>query len=187
LFKGFGVAYLPTGHLVYGLPNNNITSLMAVAFDLDRLEVKGGPVSILEGLRAVAISNSGTLVYVPQPGTAAASKVDAAGGAVSPGNTLVWVNRQGKEEPLAAAPKGYIRCKISPDGTRVALSFAESGNQDIWIWDVARGTMTRLTFDERGDGIPLWTPDGKRIVYTSLGGTQLSGIYWKKADGTGEV
>jgi serine/threonine protein kinase len=189
LRSGFGASYLSTGHLVYQLLNTNIVNLLAIPLNLDKLEVIGGSVPVLEGIGAWAISDSGTLVYVSQPGTAAESKSEAgAKVAASSGRTLVWVNRQGKEEPLAAAPNEYSLFKISPDGTRVALTVGTSPNQDIWIWDVVRESMTRLTFDERDDSVPLWTPDGKRIVYSSLreAGTP-GGIFWKAADGTGEV
>jgi serine/threonine protein kinase/Tol biopolymer transport system component len=189
LRSGFGARYLSTGHLVYQLLNNNIVNLLAIPFNLDKLEVTGGSVPVLEGIGAWDISDSGTLVYVSQPGTAAESKSEAgAKAAISSGRTLVWVNRQGKEEPLAAAPNKYSLFKISPDGTRVALTVGTSSNQDIWIWDVVRENMTRLTFDKGDDEAPLWTPDGKRIVYSSNreAGT-LGGIYWKAANGTGEV
>ncbi len=185
LKSGAAARYLPTGHLVYGLVNNNVANLLAVPFDLDKLEVTGGPVSILEGIRGGAFSNSGTLVYVSQPRIAAETKGQT-GATGSSKRTLVWVNRQGKEEPLAAAPNEYTFPGISPDGTRVALSAGASGNSDIWIWDIARETMTRLTFEEGDDGVPLWTPDGKRIVYYS-GREVAPGIYWKPADGTGEA
>jgi serine/threonine protein kinase len=189
LRSGAGAMYLPTGHLVYGLLNNNILNLLAIPFNLDKLEVTGGSVPVLEGIGAFAISDSGTLVYVSPPRIAAESKSEAgARVAVSLGRTLVWVNRQGKEEPLAAAPNEYSFFKISPDGTRVALTVGANPNQDIWIWDVVRETMTRLTFDERDDSVPLWTPDGKRIVYSSNRKAGTPGvIYWKAADGTGEV
>jgi serine/threonine protein kinase len=190
LFKG-GIAtrYFPTGHLVYVLANNSSGSLFAMPFNLDKLRVTGGPVPVLEGLIAGAISKSGMLVYVSQPKIAAESKSEAvAKGATSSGGTLVWVNRQGKEELLAAAPNEYGVFKISPDGTRVALTVGEMGKADIWIWDLARETMARLTFDAGQDSSPLWTPDGKRIVYFSAPeGGAMGGIYRKAADGTGEV
>ena len=110
LFAGLTARYLPTGHIVYKLPNNN--NLFAIPFDLDRLEVQVDRFPVVEGVRQYAISDSGTLVYIP--GTAAAA---------APGQrTLVWVDRKGKEEPLAAAPNDYRIPRISPDGTRVALS-----------------------------------------------------------------
>jgi serine/threonine protein kinase len=187
--SGVAAVYCPTGHLVYSLVNNNnVANLLAIPFDLDNLEVKGGSVPILEGISISAISDSGTLVYVPQPRISPVPMGEAAATtATSSGNTLVWVDRQGKEEPLAAAPNQYSFLGISPDGTRVAVTVNTGGNGDIWIWDIVRKTMTRLTFDEGNDTFPLWTPDGKRIVYysSSMGG--LGGICWKAADGTGGV
>jgi serine/threonine-protein kinase len=178
---GRAVKYLPTGHIVYTLPNNNINNLFAVPFDLDKLEVTGGPVSLLEGVRACAISDSGTLAYVPQPAVGA-----GAGGTASSGRTLVWVDRQGKEEPLGAAPDAYSEVKISPDGSKVALTISAAGNQDIWTWDIPHKTPTKLTFDKAEDSFPIWTPDGKRIVFYSGRSRALGGIYWKSADGIGE-
>jgi Tol biopolymer transport system component len=180
--SGVGLSYLPTGHLVYGLINNNVINLLAVPFDLDKLEIKGGSVSILEGIRTLAVSDSGSLVYVPQLAFAAGATSTA-----SSANTLVWVNMRGKEEPLGAAPNQYLLPRISPDGTRVAVTVATNVNNDIWIWEIGRKTMTRLTFDEGGAACPLWTPDGKRIVYASGGREGLSSICWKAADGTGGV
>jgi serine/threonine protein kinase/Tol biopolymer transport system component len=179
--SGLGAIYCSTGHLVYGLVNNNTASLLAVPIDLDRLAVKGGAVPIIEGIGAAAISDSGTLVYVPQPAVAAG----AASTALS-ANTLVWVDRQGKEEPLGAAPDDYRGLKISPDGTKVALTIAAAGNQDIWIWDIPHKTPTKLTFDKTNDNNPLWTPDGNRIVFWSGRSGESGGVYWKSAAGIGE-
>jgi serine/threonine protein kinase len=177
LFAGFIAAYVPTGHIVYGSPNTNVA--FAIPFNLDRLEVKGGGVPVLEGPGSASISNSGTLVYIPTSSAA------------TPKRTLVWVNRQGKEEPLSTAPNEYWFFRISPDGKRVALTGGATGGKgDIWIWDVVRETMTRLTFDEvsRIGNIPLWTPDGKRILYPlPRKNDPLSDIYWKASDGTGEA
>jgi serine/threonine protein kinase len=180
LFAGDNALYLPTGHLVYALGNN----LFSIPFDLDRLEVVGGPVPMVEGVwrsgnsnaPQYAISDSGTLVYVP--GTT--------GVAALPQRTLVWVDRNGKEEPLAAPPNAYACPRISPDGTRVALTIRDTGGNDIWIWDLVRKTMTRLTFDKKNNHYSLWTPDGKRIIYYSARESGFGGVYWKAADGTGE-
>jgi eukaryotic-like serine/threonine-protein kinase len=176
LFPGVGARYVSTGHIIYRLPNNG--NLYAIRFDPDRLEVKGGSVSVLEGVRQYAISPSGTLAYIP--GTAETSVSQ---------RVLVWVTREGKEEPLSAAPDIYWIFGISPDGTRVALTVGANPRENIWIWDVARETRTRLTLDEGTDNsIPLWTTDGKRIVYTSSRQNALLGdLYWRAADGTGEV
>jgi serine/threonine-protein kinase len=177
LRSGFDARYLPTKHLVYKLANNNIDSCYAVAFNLDKLEAIGGPVPIIENVRASAVSGSGTLAFIPGAGTAGAS-----------GSTLVWVDREGREELLGTLPNDYAHPKISPDGTRVAVSIGPFNNEEIWIWDVVRRTMTRLTFGKGRKITPLWTPDGKRIVYHSTHeNAPLGGVYWKAADGTGEV
>jgi serine/threonine protein kinase len=177
---GRAARYLPTGHIVYTLLNSNIRNLLSVSFDLDRLEVTGGAVSILEDVREAAFSENGTLVYVPQ-----AAGVPGSAGPTSSDNVLVWVDRQGREEPLGSLPDAYRNVKISPDGTRVAL-IIERENADIWIWDIPHSTPTKLTFDKAAVANPIWTPDSKKIVFTigSTGG--LGGVYWKSADGIGE-
>jgi serine/threonine-protein kinase len=127
---GSDARYIRTGHLVYARG----TALLAVPFDLSRLEVSGGPVSLIDGLYRAdlpavntaaanyAVSDNGTLVYVTGN---------------SPGqHGLVWVDRQGHEEFLPAPPRLYIYPRISPDGTRVALRIRDQ-QRDIWMWDSA--------------------------------------------------
>jgi serine/threonine protein kinase len=176
LVGGFDAIYLSSGHLVYVQVNNNIRSLVAVPFDHNTLEVKGGPVPLLESVSAMALSDSGTLVYVR--GTSGI-------GSASP-RTLVWVDKKGNEEQIEAEPNRYAYPKISPDGTKVALTVTRDGNTDIWVWDLIRENLNRLTFYEAGDITPIWTPDGKRIVFASFREGDLC-IFWKAADGTGEV
>jgi serine/threonine protein kinase len=174
LFKG-GVSYgyVPTGHIVYSLRSSNVSTLYAMPFDLDKLETTGGPIPLLEGVRTAAISPSGTLVYVPSPQS----------GPLGSERSLVWVDRHGKETPVAASPKDYLTPRISPDGTKMAVVVHSGGKYDIWIWDFIRETMTRLTLNE-SSGWPLWTLDGKRVAFAR--GTTSGEIYWKSADGTGE-
>jgi serine/threonine protein kinase/Tol biopolymer transport system component len=174
LFIGGASHYLPTGHLVYGLQNGN--SLMAIPFNLDTLEVESGPIPIVEGVREFyAVSDSGTLVYIP----------GAAAGETQAGRTLVWVDKKGKEEPIHAPANYYQNPNISPDGKRVTLTVTIDGNRDIYILDLASGNMLRITFDKgNGEAQSIWTPDGKRVVFSMVRG---GGIYWKNADGTGEV
>jgi len=180
LLEGGGQAkYLPTGHLVYReRPAGN---LMAVPFDLTTLEPLGAPVPILErfrqsfpGMGDYAISDNGTLIYVPSTST---------GGL----RTLVWVDRKGQEEPLAAEPQGYESPRVSPDGSRLALAVNDGGDTDIWIYDLEREILTRLSFDPAEDHYPVWTPDGQRILFDSgrFGGGH--NLLWKAADGTGQV
>ena len=92
--------------------------------------------------------------------------VDAPAGLAGTGRTLVWVDRAGKEEPLAAPPRAYLQPRLSPDGTRVAV-FSADQEQDLWSWDLRRATLTRLTFEPGADAFPVWTPDGRRIIFAS--------------------
>ncbi len=179
LFPGVLARYLPTGHIVYWLANSS--SLFAIPFDLKTLRVVGGQIPMIEGvLRSqssmqYAVSDSGTLLYVPTESGASAVP-----------RTLVWVDRNGKEEPISAAPNVYSTPKISPDGTRLALTVGADENADIWIWDLVRNTLTRLTIDNGEDEYPLWSQDGKKIVFSGRGEPN-DALLWKEADGTGEI
>jgi serine/threonine-protein kinase len=167
--------YVTSGHLVYAADG----SLRAVPFDLGRLEVHGTPVTVLARLVTTArgsgdfvVAADGTLAYVDAPGAIAAAE-----------RTLVWVDRQGREEALAAPPRPYFHPRISPDGTRVAVAIADQDN-DLWVWDLARQTLSRLTFDPAADFAPLWTPDGRHLIFFSPRGRD-PGLFWQLADGTG--
>ena len=175
---GRDARYVETGHLVYAL--NGV--VFAVAFDRDARQVLGGPVPLVEGVRDApiqtgavhfSVARNGSLVYVP--GSAGSDDVVS----------LVWVGRDGDEERIPAPPRAYDRPRVSPDGTRVAVDIADGDNTDVWIWDLARETLTQLTFDEGVDDVPLWTPDSARVVFRSS--REGGGLFWKAADGTGQV
>src|SRR5262245_14241014 len=152
-------------------------TLRAIAFDPTRLETHGSAVPVLPRLATSSsgagdfdVATDGTLVYV-----------DALGRANE--RTLVWVDRSGKEEPVAAQPRAYQHPRVSPDGMRVAL-WSNDQDDDIWIWDLRRQNLTRLTLDAGQDRFPVWTPDGQRIVFNSNRGGALN-LWWQAADGTG--
>jgi serine/threonine-protein kinase len=168
--------YAPTGHIVYGIAG----TLRAVAFDLDRLEVRSDPVSVLQrvltkasGAASFSVAQDGSLVYVA---------ADVEGSAP---RTLVWVDRQGREEAINAPPRAYLSPRISPDGTRVAVDAYDQA-QDIWIWELRRQTLTRFTFDPAADTLPVWTPDGRRLAFASPRNGPVN-LFWQAADGTGPV
>ena len=163
---GSAPRYVPTGHLVYGVTG----TLRAVAFDLERLAVVGTPVPVLDGLEAadVAFAANGSLVYVP--GSDPASQ-----------NTVVWVDRLGHVSPLPNIPPDQYRdVRLSPDGGRLALAT----EADVFTYDVGRGILSKLTTDPASDRSPLWTPDGKRIIFRSTRAHYLE-LFWRPADGTG--
>jgi serine/threonine-protein kinase len=95
------------------------------------------------------------------------------------------VDRDGREEALSAEPRAYVFPRISPDGDRLAVGARDQDN-DIWIWDFARETLTRLTFAPGLDIWPLWTPDGTQVAFSS-DRDGIFNLYWKAADGTGAV
>jgi serine/threonine-protein kinase len=166
--------YAPSGHLIYAQGG----SLMAVPFDARRLEVRGSAVPAIEGVlqspvtgsAQYSISATGSLVYVPGSVQGEQSK-------------LVWVNRNGTEQALAAPPRAYLNPRLSPDGQRAAVSISEQEAQ-IWLYDLPRETLTRFTFEGTSNQYPVWTPDGKRIAFRSNKEGPLN-IYWQIADGSG--
>jgi len=154
LVKGSRYArYVPTGHLVYVRAG----AIEAVPFSLATLQVTGPPVPVLEqvlsdsvsGTAQFAFSNDGLLVYVPGGDTAK--------------STPVWVDRQGNVKPLAMPAQIYGAFRLSPDGKRLAI-VVEELRSNVYIYDIARGTGTRLTL-EGNNYYPLWTPDGERVVF----------------------
>ena len=175
---GRDARYLPTGHLVYALGG----ALLVQAFDLDELAMRGGPVSLVEGVQVAggptgaaqfSVSRDGTLVYVP--GSSRAGDL-----------RLVWVDHEGEEETLVVPRASYVRPRVSPEGLRVVAQIREGGTSAIWIADAARNTLSLVTSEGASDESPIWTPDGQHVVFASDrdGGW---GFYQKSADGTGVV
>jgi serine/threonine-protein kinase len=170
---GYYARYVPPGYLVY----TRAGELLAVPFDLDRLEVRGRPVSILKGVMTnlsfgtaeFSSSNDGTLAYVP-------------GGSQVGDRTLAWVDRKGVRQPLPAPPGGYFAPRISPDGKRVAISLL-GNNQGMWVYDLGRGTLTRLT-SEGVIPFPVWSHDGRQLTFSGSLDDRLN-VYRMNADGSG--
>ncbi|MGH9410559.1 MAG: protein kinase domain-containing protein [Vicinamibacterales bacterium] len=167
------------GYLVY----MKGSTLFGIRFDLSRLEVVGQAVQVLQGVSAfpttggaqLAFASDGTLVYVP-------------GGVSSPTHAIDWTTRDGKTSVLRAAKADWANPRLSPDGQKLAMDISDGTQRDIWVYEWARDTLTQVTFDPSDDGFPVWTPDGKRIVFASDRAKQgVANVYWVKADGTGAV
>jgi serine/threonine-protein kinase len=94
------------------------------------------------------------------------------------------VDRKGKETPIPAPPRSYAVARISPDGSRIVLDLRDQTN-DMWIWDTTRQTLTFLNLDPGQDISPLWSPDGKRIIWTSSRGGSFPNLFSQAADGSG--
>jgi serine/threonine-protein kinase len=173
---GSQAKYASSGHLVYASGG----TLMAAPFDLNGLAVTGPPAAILQGLwfhrgqaghaAQFAFAEAGSLVYLTGPEASDLAK-------------LVWVDRAGKSQPLAAAPRVYQWPRLSPDGQKIAVVIQDPSDTDLWVFDVMRETSTRVTFHEQTD-FPIWMPDGKRLTYHSLGRGNTN-LVSKAADGSG--
>ena len=173
LVKGgtFG-RYAASGHILYARG----ATLFAVPFDAKRLEVTGAAFPVAEGVfqntnggAGYAVSKNGTLLYV-------------GGGVLLPERSLVWVDRQGAVTPAAAIKRPFSGPSLSPDGRRVAVT-VEAQTYDVWVLDIERETLTRLTFG-KDDGNAVWSPDGKRLAYQSSQAGSYN-IYIRPSDGSG--
>jgi len=162
LFEGSAPRYVATGHLVYGHEG----TLFAVPFVKDTSKPQGVPVPVLDGVLSIAwgnhdvvyysVSDSGSLVYLP------GGKLPQFGR-----GRLVWVNRNGESTSLTDEDDGsFIYPRLSPDGSRFAISKQSVDGRSLWIYDVARGGSMRLAF-EGGQYVSSWSLDGRGLAYWS--------------------
>ncbi|MBI2428498.1 MAG: serine/threonine-protein kinase [Ignavibacteriales bacterium] len=155
-------------------------TLVAQPFDADDLSVNGNAVPIAEQLRfslnwnrgSFSASESGVLIYEGGLGPAT--------------NQLAMFDRTGKNVVVMKGTQSVFEASFSPDMTKIAFSSVDPQrrNEDIWVYDLARSISTRLTFDQKDDTDPIWSPDGKRIVFSSNRSNRET-VLLKNADGTG--
>jgi serine/threonine-protein kinase len=165
-----------SGHLLFAVGG----AVQTVRFDPVRRAIVGNPVPVVEGVRMsgptgaahYAVAADGSLVYVS--GTSAT---------IGP-RTMFWVDRQGRQEAINLPPRAYAYARLSPDGTRVALDVRDQQN-DIWIYDLTRETLQRLTTDPGLNRFSAWTPDSKRVAFSAAREGAVENIYWQAADGSG--
>jgi len=153
-------------------------AFFAVPFDVRHARVTGVPVRLVDhvpvigsGLARASLSPSGSLVYARGSST----------------SELVIVDLQGKLQTVLSTPKGYSFPRFSPDGKRIALTIAASGSADVWIFDIASNTLSRVTREGSRNDRAEWTPDGKRLIYTSVGRRDLTAIWMQNADLSGDA
>jgi serine/threonine-protein kinase len=171
--------YVPTGHIIYALGGN----ILAVPVDLKRREVKGATVPVIEGVMRtsggstgaaqLAFAASGALVYIP-----------GIAGNTSARTTLALADLTGKMQPLPLPPGAYFYPRLSPDGKQLVVETDDGKDQIVSVYDMSAGaTLRRLTFGGKNQ-FPIWSNDGKHIIYTSDREGD-NGLFWQLADGTG--
>src|SRR5688572_10147298 len=165
-------SYVTSGHLIYALEGR----LMAVPFDVDRLEVVGTAVPLPEpvyvsaaGLPQIAVSDSGAFAYVASEEAQALQ--------------VSWVDAQGQARPAVTVPRNYSDLALSPDGRRAAFHLWDQDN-DIWVADLVRGGLTRLTFTTAEEETPVWSNDGKELAYAAAARDGKRGVFVRPADGS---
>jgi eukaryotic-like serine/threonine-protein kinase len=169
--------YVASGYLLFYRDK----TLFAQRFDPAKLQLTGEAMPIVTDLSylprivhaAYAVSDTGLLVAQSGSGVAL--------------SRLVWYDRKGNETGAASKLDVYSNVELAPDGKTVAVDKTdeESTNADIFTYDVQRDAMRRLTFNPAIDAMPIWSPDGKRILFTSSR-NQIFGIFIKNADGSQE-
>ncbi|MFI5209093.1 MAG: protein kinase [Gemmatimonadales bacterium] len=168
---GFSPHWVDKGYVVLG---NGDGTLIALPFDAARVRPISPPVTVVRDVQQpdafsmrAGISGAGSIVYVRS-------------GANSSGQ-LTLVSRSGTATPLTAESKAFATPRLSPDGRRLAIGIAETNGsgRDVWTLDLAQQTWSRLTTDGISDR-PVWTPDGRRIVYSSN-----ADLWWIPSDGSG--
>ena len=174
--------FVAPGFLVYVRGN----TLFAARFDPVAVELTGPAVPVLEGIRAAAnfgcaqltVSTNGTLVYL-------------SGALISGNERLVWTDRQGNSTFASSLETELGGAELSPDGQHVALELVSEAQSDfsLWVLELARDTRTRLTFEDTTDLDPIWTPDGRWLIYSGNGGDEDAemNLFRRRADGTGEA
>jgi dipeptidyl aminopeptidase/acylaminoacyl peptidase len=170
--EGFDAQYVPTGHLVYAKG----AALVAVPFDLERLEVSGPAVQLIDGVTTMqrdgvghyALSDTGTLVFAPRAPAAR--------------RTLAWVDRNGGTTPLPLEPRPYWTPRLSPDGRQFAVVVREDEASHIWVQRFDRETFSRVT-QQGQNWAPVWSPDGSQLIYASQR-SGLSHLMRQPADGS---
>ena len=147
--------YAPSGHIVYQRGfQDNTTSIWAVPFDPADPDASEDPFRVADQGEIPSVSAEGTLVYRTVPSDDM--------------QQLVWVDRNGRVGATIGKPQEAMMFPgITPDGSRVAVTAMEQGNMDIWLHEVDRPVKTRLTFDPAIDALPVWSPAGDSLVFSS--------------------
>jgi Tol biopolymer transport system component len=125
----------------------------------------------ISGTANFDVSENGILIYTPL------------GPLSGLNSTVSWMDPDGQLTPITKDVKPYDDLRLSPDNQKLAMTI-RAANDDIWVYDLSNDSFTRHTFGGGNSGLPDWTPDGKRVLFTAERGNE-NGIFWKAADGSG--
>ena len=169
------VAYAPSGHLLFYRDGN----LLAQAFDTKSLLLTGDAFPVAENIQyfpqtysvLFSIAHNGSLIYQNR---------------AVPASQLIWFDREGKSIGHVGGPADCANPRIAPDGGRVAVDFIDSktGNADIWIYESSGGIPTRFTSSPALDTHPVWSPDGKSLVFASNRDSVFLNLFRKDLSGS---
>jgi Tol biopolymer transport system component len=176
LVQGNGACFLASGHIVFQRGG----SLWVAPFNESALKLTVAPVAMVERVGIaldwspkVALAANGSLAY-------------ATGGEPYPPRTLLWVDKKGREQPIDAPGRSWYWPQVSPDGSRIGVHIMDPINMDAWIYELDHGPLVRMTYHPHQDGYPLWSPDGKQVVFWSRQGGGPGDLYLRSADLTGD-
>ena len=172
----FNAKYATSGHIVFVRDG----SIWAVPFDESSLKIVGEEVPVITGVETWAdrgisnydFSDYGRLVYLPgeqlTPGAARVSE-----------SNLVWINKDGTEEPIDLRPQSFSFPQISPDGNFLALTITEEGrpNSDIWVYDFLRKTLGKRTFTGVASRA-IWSRDGTHLFFRTVDASGIANGIW---------
>jgi hypothetical protein len=119
------------------------------------------------------------------PDSAAAAPLSRKGLTASAAHVISWMDRSGASTVLRAAPGIWTDPAFSPDGRRLAMEISDGTQFNVWVYDLARDTATKITFEDTDVTRPIWTPDGRRLAF-GLRRDGAANLYWIRADGVGE-
>jgi serine/threonine-protein kinase len=178
--------FIPTGHILYVRPDGG---MFAVPFDLGAMETSGPSVPVMDSVSVVdglyplmAVSSSGLLIVRKGAALSLLQQYE-----------MVWVDREGRETPIDSTWKSRftsfganIGWTLSPDGTRLAVGLSTDAGDDIWVKQLPRGPLSRVSYDGASEYRPRWMPDGRSVMFGSnRAGEGTGGLYARSADGTG--
>jgi eukaryotic-like serine/threonine-protein kinase len=171
------VSYADPGYLLFYRDQ----TLFGQHFDTKKFEVSGEPVPVLTDVQFMP-RISRALFAASSTGLLVAQKTEDSGA-----SQLLWFDRKGQEVGFALKPGIYGNIVLAPDGRSVAADTTDpaSQNTDIWTYDLATQSAKRLTFDPSIDSLPIWSPDGSRVVFASNRGVTFD-LYLKDTNGAQE-